>query len=221
MLYALAAPASFAVLVLSFLAAATVHGVAQLTTAAARPRRLHRPGERLSLDPRRHLDPFGAVAAAISGLGWARQAEDQRGRRHIAAIALSGVLANLLVGVTALGIAASVPGGLPGSSLGDLQSGVPHAASAVGIAYLFGLSNVGMAALSLVPVPPLPGGRVLFALGPRSVGWQKARFWLIEQNIGTVVLLALLLVPLGGPQPVLPALLDVVVAPLLRPFAGG
>ena len=78
-----------------------------------------------------------------------------------------------------------------------------------------------VAALSLVPLPPLDGGRLLFALAPRTPGWQKAEYQLDERNIGVAVLLALLLIPLGGPQALLPVLLDTVVGPLVDLVTGG
>ena len=81
--------------------------------------------------------------------------------------------------------------------------------------------DVTSLALSLVPLPPLDGGRLLFALAPRSPGWQKAEYQLDERNIGIAVLLALLLIPLGGPQALLPVLLDTLAGPLLDRVTGG
>ena len=74
---------------------------------------------------------------------------------------------------------------------------------------------VGIAVLSLVPLPPLDGGRLLFGLAPRTHGWLRAEHQLVERNIGTVVLLALLVIPLGGPVPVLPQVLDSLLEPVL------
>src|SRR3712207_7472052 len=54
---------------------------------------------------------------------------------------------------------------------------------------------------SLVPLPPLEGGRLLFARAPRTHGWQQAELYLVEKNLGTVAVLVLLLLPLGGQQP--------------------
>ena len=85
---------------------------------------------------------------------------------------------------------------------------------------MLGLMNVYVGALSLVPLPPLDGGRLLFALGPRTAGWQKAEYQLDERNIGVAVLLALLLIPLGGPQALLPTLLDTLAGPLVRLVTG-
>jgi len=86
---------------------------------------------------------------------------------------------------------------------------------------LFGLMNAYVGVLSLVPLPPLDGGRLLFGLAPRTSGWQKAEYHLVEQNIGLVAVLVLLLLPLGGPQALLPVVLDRVVSPLVRLATGG
>jgi Zn-dependent protease len=223
MLFALGSPTSFILLLVSFVVAVTVHGWVQSWAA-------HRAGERepaqerrLNPDPRRHVDAFGAIGAAVSGTGWARQVElsPRRSTRSAAAILLSGTVANLLVAAGALSAYRLLGGAPVAGSLTDLQRGVQLGDLGLGALYLLGLSNLAVAVLSLVPLPPLPGGRLLFAAAPHTAGWQSARYRLIEQNIGTAVLLALLLIPLGGPQPLLPTLLDTLLRPILRPALGG
>jgi membrane-associated protease RseP (regulator of RpoE activity) len=219
-LYALEHPPSFAVLLVGFVAAVTLHGWVQARVAA-------RAGEsdpgregRLSPDPRRHLDPFGAIGAAVSGTGWSRQVELSRRRSTpgVVGIVLSGTLANAGIGLSALVAYRLLGGPVLSGSLVDLQQGLPGRGPGLVWLYLIGLSNLAVAALSLVPLPPLPGGRLLFALAPRTPGWQQARYRLLEQNIGVAVLLVLLLLPLGGPQPILPTVLDAVLNPVLRPL---
>lgn len=222
MLYALGEPASFVVLLASFVVAVTLHGWVQALAAARAGERQPVLERRTRPDPRRQLDPFGTVAAAVSGTGWSRQTElsPRRSNGSTAAVLLAGTLASVLVGVAAL-LAYRLAGGVPAAgTLLDLQRGVDEGAFGLTALYLFGLSNLAVALLSLVPLPPLPGGRLLFAVGPRSQGWQKARYWLVEQNIGTAVLLALLLIPLGGPQPLLPTVLDTLLQPALGPLVG-
>jgi hypothetical protein len=51
--------------------------------------------------------------------------------------------------------------------------------------------------ISLIPVPPTDLGRVIFTLGGNSIGWQKWRYQLEERNIGLVIVLALLLLPIA------------------------
>ena len=223
MLYALGDPLSLVLLLLSFLFAVTLHGWVQSLVARRSGDRAVVAERRTAPDPRRHLDPFGAVAAAIAGYGWAKPVEppDRRHRGAMVRLLLSGVLANLAVGLGALAAFGAVYGPVrPGSPSQLLQygAGVDLAQQAL---VLFGLANLMTGLLSLVPLPPLPGGRLLFGLAPRSPGWQKAEYQLVERNIGIAVLLALLLIPLGGPQALLPTLLDTVAGPLVRLVTGG
>ena len=225
MLYALSDPRSFLVLLVSFLVAVTLHGwVASLTADRTGDRRPRAEG-RLRPDPRRHLDPFGAVAGLLAGLGWARPLEPPgrvRRRGAVLAVCLSGAAANLVVGLGSLVAFRAVSGDrLASVSATFLQHGVQGLGTGAHALLLFGLMNTYVGVLSLVPLPPLDGGRLLFALGPRTAGWQKAEYHLVEQNIGLGALLLLMLLPLGGPQPVLPAVLDALVSPLARLVTGG
>lgn len=223
MLYALGQPVSFALLVLSFVVAVTLHGWVQAGAATRAGDRSPALEGRLRPDPRRQLDPFGAIAGAIAGVGWSRQvvSTGRERRGGLVAVLLAGTVANAVLGLAALVAFRALGGPSVGGSTLVLQRGVGEADPLLAALYLFGLSNVFVAALSLVPLPPLPAGMLLFALAPQSTGWQKARYRLIEQNIGVAVLLALLLIPLGGPQALLPALLDTLVSPLLSLLLGG
>ena len=227
MLYALGDPVSFVALVLSFLVAATLHGWVQALVATRTGDRRPAAEGRTRLDPRRHVDPFGAVAAAIAGVGWARPVEppDRRRRGALVAVLLSGAVANLVVGFALLVGVRVLTGGVTGMTVQLLQYGVGQGIGGGDLLartlLMLGLMNVYVGALSLVPLPPLDGGRLLFALAPRSPGWQKAEYQLDERNIGIAVLLALLLIPLGGPQALLPVLLDTVVGPLADLVTGG
>ena len=221
MLRALGDPVSFVVLLVSFLVAVTVHGWVQSVVADRTGDRRPRSEGRLSPDPRRHVDPFGAIAGLIAGFGWAKPVElPPRARRgQVLAICLSGAVVNLLLAVGALVGVRALAGAAPGSST-VLQFGVGGDLGPR-VLLLFGLMNLFVALLSLVPLPPLDGGRLLFALGPRNPGWQKAEYHLVEQNIGIVVVLVLLLLPLGGPQALLPLVLDTIAEPLVRLVTGG
>jgi Zn-dependent protease len=224
-LYALDQPLSFLVLVVSFVVAVTAHGwVSSLAADRAGDGRPRAEG-RLRPDPRRHLDPFGAIAGLIAGFGWARPLEPPGPRRRrggLIASCLAGSAANLALGAAGL-MGFRAVSGLPlgGASATVLQHGISGLSHAELALLLFGLMNLYVGVLSLVPLPPLDGGRLLFGLAPRSVGWQKAEYQLVEQNIGLVAVLVLLLLPLGGAQALLPAVLDDIVSPLVRLLTGG
>ena len=224
MLYALGDPLSLLILLVSFLVAVTLHGWVQSLMATRAGDRAPAVEGRTKPDPRRHVDPFGAVAAAIAGIGWAKPVTppDRRRRGAMVRVLLSGAIANVVVGLVALAavpfVAAVSLGFLNASRV--LQYGVEGPIGAR-ILLLFGLANLMTGLLSLIPIPPLDGGRLMFGLAPRTPGWQKAEYQLDERNIGIAVLLALLIIPLGGTQALLPTILDTIAGPLVRLVTGG
>lgn len=222
MLFALGQPFSLLVLLASFVVGMTVHGWVQSVVADRLGDRRPRQEFRLSPDARRHLDPFGCVAAALSGLGWARPVEAPRrsGRGALLAVTLSGPLVNIGLGLGLLFLARAQMAGSLLSASYALQRGLGGSFALAPALVLAGASQLYLGVLSLVPLPPLDGGRLLFGLAPRSGGWQRAEHVLVEQNVGTIALLALLIIPLGQPLPVLPSLLDTLLAPVLRAIGG-
>lgn len=227
MLYALRDPLAFVVLVASFVLASTLAGWSStLVGVRTRAAQLDDAGRRRP-DPRRHLDPFGCVAAALTGVGWWRAVPLRHdARRGVAATTLAGpavlllVAAGCLLGVGALG------GRLDQTGATLLQVGTdgdPQAAAlALGprVLLLVGLVHLFVGLLSLVPLPPLEAGRLLFARAPRTAGWQKAEGYLVEKNLGTVAVLVLLLLPLAGQLPLLLALLTAAGRPLVSALTG-
>jgi Zn-dependent protease len=244
-LYALGHPGSFAVLLLSFVVGMMLHGWVQARVALALGDPTVRHLRRDQFNPRVHLDPFGAVGALIGGLGWAHPLElpGRRDRRRTVLVALAGPAVNVALGVALLALwrgtlstGASAAAAeqwarlgssdLAGLNLGPLtagtalQHGVSLSQDALGFAVLLaGLSQLYLGVLSLLPVPPLDGGRLLFALAPVSLGWQRARHYLVEQNLGVAIVLVMLVLPLGG-RLLLLYLLDQLLAPLLRVLLG-
>lgn len=221
MLYALEDPRSFVLLLVAFVLWITLMGWLSALAAARAGWPGVRQERRTAPDPRRQVDPFGAVSGAISGLGWSRPLEPG-GRRGVAVarVVLLGPLVVLALGLGLLAVHGVAYGPLGGASSVFVQRGLPVGDLAQRALLLAGLSATYSGALCLVPLPPLPGGQVLFALAPRSAGWQKAELQLVERNIGTAVLLALLLIPLGSPQALLPTVLDSLLSPLVRLVGG-
>ena len=222
MLYALGNPISLVLLLISFVFAVTLHGWVQSVVATRAGLRGPAAEGRTKADPRKHVDPFGAVSAAIAGIGWAKPVDppDRRQRSALIRVLLSGAVANLVVGLGSLVVMGVLYGGLWTSAPSRiLQSGIDGDLGALAL-LLFGLANLMTGLLSLVPIPPLDGGRLLFGLAPRTPGWQKAEYQLDERNIGVAVLLALMLIPLGGPQALLPTLLDTIAGPIVRLATG-
>jgi Zn-dependent protease len=226
-LYALEHPAAFVVLLASFVLGMSLRGWAQSLVADRAGDRRPRLEQRLTPDPRRHLDPFGAVAAALSGLGWSKAVElpERRSRAKVVLVALAGPLVNIALGVGVLlacrfafdPVGLSQVYGFVGASQ-FLQHGLDLSGGYLqGSLLLLGASQLYLGVLALVPLPPLDGGRLMLALAPATQGWQKARYYLVEQNIGTVLVLVMLVI---GNDPLLTHLLDVILKPVLRLLLG-
>jgi hypothetical protein len=219
MLRALGSPPAFLGLVVGFLAAVAAQAYAQ--AAAARVL-----GDRAAIRRlggfRRLLDPFGAVAGVLAGPGWGVTPEiPLRSRGRLAVALLAGPAAVAVVGAAGIagflalgGSRAELAGVGPTSVLGDVN--LP-----AGEAFLvaLGLQALGMAVLALVPLPPLPGWRLLELASTGSPGWQRARLYLVEKNLGVLALLILLILPLGAPYGPLVVILDTVVSSALSGLA--
>jgi Zn-dependent protease len=154
---------------------------------------------RLSLNPIRHVEPFGTIVfpllsivlGAMSGgagfiFGWAKPVPINFSKLHkpkqdLLWIALAGPLANLAMAlIWALGLKASYyAGGYFGVPLNLMaQAGISI--------------NVSLFILNLLPVLPLDGGRIVFSLLPQA----QAQSYAKTERYGMWILVILLL--MGG-----------------------
>ncbi len=153
---------------------------------------------RLTLNPIVHLDPYGSlllVASALLGgffIGWAKPTPVnpsmlRGGRRAEAWVAAAGPASNLVMAVlAALALRLMVALGLVSS---DATLFVAN------VVYIFVLINVALFVFNLIPIPPLDGSKVMFAvMNPRTV-WQirpKLEQW------GFLILIVVMIVPING-----------------------
>lgn len=228
MLYALRHPSAFVALLAGFLVAVIVRGVVQAWTAHWLGARDFELRQRQRPDLRRHIDPYGAVTAALAGTGFGRPAPIEgvlgryaygRARGGVAVRATTVLLAGPLACV-ALGIgllvavrASSYSFAFPPSDVlhGDFVYLLPAGPEFLAcLAY----SCLAFGILALIPVPPLDGGRLVLALAPTTPGWQRVRHY-ADQNWGVLVLLVLLLIPFAGRTPLLLALVDAIGQPII------
>lgn len=125
---------------------------------------------RLTLNPLKHLDPFGSfilpllmTIAGLPAFGWARPVPYnpynlQAGKWGPAIVAVSGPGSNILVAAV-LSVFLRY-GGVLGFGQGFFQL--------AGIAIFI---NIFLALFNLIPLPPLDGSKVLFALLPYRLRW--------------------------------------------------
>lgn len=153
---------------------------------------------RISLNPLRHIDPWGTVILpllliVLTGgkfiFGYAKPVPVNFGRlfdpkRDMFWVAFAGPLSNLLQTVV-WAILLKLTWSLPASDYT-----LPMATmSQIGIT-----ANLVLMVLNLLPLPPLDGGRILVSLLPMSLARRVARL----ERYGFVILLALLFTGILG-----------------------
>ena len=159
----------------------TCHGLAAWALGDPTAKRLHR----LSLNPIRHIDPFGALMMLVAGFGWAKPVPvDPRYFRNpklgMAVTALAGPVSNLVMAYTALLLRAVLLAFYhPGSALLE---------GLVGFCETLAVLNVGLGIFNLIPFPPLDGSKVLGAFLPDRAYYQLMRY----ERWGMLLLMVLL-----------------------------
>jgi Zn-dependent protease len=229
-LYSLADPKTFLVLLVGVLLAWGVHVGAQRLVQSRIPETKWLLQHRSGIAG--FVDPFASVAAVLgpASAGWTPPVEwgsfnVTKGRkRSMVTLLLAGPVANLVVGFALLvgfdawiGVSnARAAFSVYGLALGDFV-GFASSISGGGLEnfgkealLLIGLVQLITGVISLVPLPPLEGGRLLFLFTPRSIGWQKAEYQLSERNIGVIIVLLCMIRISSGIVPPFAYLADVI-----------
>lgn len=141
---------------------------------------------RLTLNPIKHLDLFGLLMMLIAKVGWAKPVPvDMRYFKHpkqgMAITALAGPAANFLTALAATAAASLI------YHVAPLRP--------VWVAVLCFLSNmsllgVGMGLFNLIPISPLDGSKILFALLPNRIYYKILRYE--KYVMGLLIVLVLL-----------------------------
>jgi Zn-dependent protease len=147
---------------------------------------------RVSLNPLRHLDPFGTVLLVLVGIGWGKPVPVRvdalrPGRTGMALVSAAGPVANLFVAIV---VAAAF-------RIVDL-SGLGGTV-ALQLLYLMVVVNLLLAILNLIPIPPLDGFGLLISLVPPRWEYTIRPY----ARYGIILLLLLLIVPNSPLQAIL------------------
>ena len=127
---------------------------------------------RLTLNPIKHIDPFGLLMMLFAGFGWAKPVpvnmwNFKHPKRGMAVTALAGPVSNLVLASFFLAI-----GGVLYTVL--QKSGIDNIILSMVIqtAYL----NIAFAIFNIIPIPPLDGSKVLFSLLPNQAYYKLMRY---------------------------------------------
>ncbi len=182
------------IMAVPLLAAVTVHEVSHGLVAYRLGDPTAKLAGRLTLNPLKHLDPFGTLAFIVTqAIGWAKPVpvnplNFKDPRRDMMWVALAGPVSNLLLATLfSLGINFLPYLLYPLSFFGKkaiLFFGRPlFLMLAIGVQL-----NIGLAIFNLIPIPPLDGGRILVGLLPRSWAYRYQRI----EPYGFIILLLLI-----------------------------
>ena len=157
---------------------------------------------RLTLNPIKHVDPFGTLIlpmllalAHAPIFGWAKpvpvRADRMRNpRRDMVIVALAGPGMNLLLAVLATIVLAGAVGLSDG---GPMTAGTFIATNALN----FLLINLFLAVFNLIPLPPFDGGHVVEGLLPRPLA---AGFRRLGRYSLPILIILLLVLPMLSPK---------------------
>ena len=155
-------PLAFVIIAAALVLSLTVHEFAHAWSADRLGDPTPRRFGRVTLNPVKHLDPFGALLLLLVGFGFARPVPinpNNLGRWGTLWVSAAGPISNILIAILA----------------GLLMRLLMDSPLAVGILSIVLSVNIVLAVFNLIPIPLLDGSRILGALVP-SLGRSLAQF---------------------------------------------
>lgn len=162
------------------------HGLAAYALGDPTARREHR----LSLNPLRHIDWFGLLMMFVAGFGWAKPVPVnpnyfKKPRQGMALTALAGPVSNFLLALLML-LAARI--------FCDVAAYSEANQRILDFLLMVALLSIGLGLFNLLPIPPLDGSKVLFAVLPDGAYNQLMRY----EHYGMLLLFALVFFDVGS-----------------------
>lgn len=162
------------------------HGLAAYALGDPTARREHR----LSLNPLRHIDWFGLLMMFVAGFGWAKPVPVnpnyfKKPKQGMALTALAGPVSNFLLALLTL-LAARI--------FCDVAAYSEANQRILDFLLMVALLSIGLGLFNLLPIPPLDGSKVLFAVLPDGAYNQLMHY----ERYGMLLLFALVFFDVGS-----------------------
>jgi len=171
-------PFVFIMLVVALIISITIHEFAHAFVTDKLGDPTPRYYNRVTLDPRSHIDPYGLLFLVLAGFGWGKPVPFdsinlKNPRRDAALIALAGPMSNFTLAILLSVVIKYVP-------LSTLLGSFLH---------LLAYYNIVLGSFNLLPFHPLDGFKVLYGILPIDLSWQ----WQQTEKYGIFVLLLLMI----------------------------
>ncbi len=127
---------------------------------------------RLSLNPLVHLDVLGTIAMLLLRFGWAKPVPVnpmyfKNRKRDMAITAVAGPISNLLLAFVCMILFYTTVTFIPSGTIGDVLQTF----------FIIMVSlNVGLAVFNLLPISPLDGSKILYAVLPNATYFKIMRY---------------------------------------------
>ncbi len=157
---------------------------------------------RLSLNPMKHLDPFGALCMLIAGFGWAKPVPVntrnlRKPKRDMMLVALAGPAANFLLAFIAAAVTALIEALAAKYNMFLIFGNMVYYTDNIGLALYFVyivfrtmvMLNIGLALFNLIPLPPLDGSKILTGLLPPHLAVSYVQIERYTRQIFLVIML--------------------------------
>jgi Zn-dependent protease len=163
-------PLAFALVAIPLLFSVIIHEVAHGWVAYRMGDPTAKWSGRLSLNPLKHLDPVGTLMLFLAGFGWARPVPVNFNnlldkRKGLIFVSSAGILANILFAFVALLFIRLFSTSSSGIALILVYKVCTY------VAHI----NITLAALNLIPIPPLDGSKILMGIVWKSTPYFLAR----------------------------------------------
>jgi len=181
---------TFALVVIPLLFSIIIHEVAHGWVAYRMGDSTAKWAGRLTFNPLSHLDPIGTLALFVAGFGWAKPVpvnfnnlSDKR--KGVIFVSSAGILANILLAFVAQLFIRLFSGSSSGIAVILVYK----------VCYIVSYINITLAALNLIPIPPLDGSKILM-----GILWERTPYFLTRlEPYGFFIIIGFLILGILDP----------------------